>query len=285
MQINEIVRANTRCVAQAAKNLGITYKIIDDFGNVVELTINRRRYYFVNCRTPFNAESISSICQSKIYSYQLLKHELPMPLSKSYIDPKIVVNTESYVSYATHEDIVKDIRKSFNKKPVIVKMNAGAQGHNVFLCKTPEEIRSAMKKIFNKRSRKYGVSLLAQEYIAIQNEYRVIVFKGKVLMVAEKITSNKNKSLSPLHNDDARIEIVKDKEVLSAIKKIVTGSPRLKNRFAWNGLDVSRNKEGKYEIIELNAHPGFTMFVRDNGDAPLVKVFEKTLRHLQKKGE
>jgi glutathione synthase/RimK-type ligase-like ATP-grasp enzyme len=285
MHAEDIVRANTRCAAKAADAMHLPWRVIDDFGNIVEITINRKRYYFVHARTPFNTESISSICFNKYFTYQLLKHELPMPLTKSYVDPKAVGENARYRSFKTQDEIVKDIWKTFERKPVIVKMNTGAQGMNVFLCKTQAEVRKAVKAIFNKRHKKYDFSLLAQECLDIKREFRAIVFKGKVLMVYEKVTSKKTKNLSPLHNDDGKAVIVEDKEIIKKIKAIVTGSPRLKNRFAWNGLDIAYDGKDRWSVIELNAHPGFTYFVKDNSDEPLVKVYKKTLKYLTEKGK
>lgn len=277
--MDHIVKANTRCVAIACERLGVPCELIDEFGNLISVNIGDKRHFFGNTRTPLNSESISTICWHKNYAYNLLHDELPMPLTKSYIDPKAQDEKKKYVTFETYDEIVKDIRQNFDL-PVVVKMNAGAQGTNVFKCDSKRSIKSAVKCIFNQKKRHYDFGLLAQQYLEIEHEYRVILVQGRALLTYEKVAENKTINLSPLHNDNSFTKIIDDQALIDRIQAIVTASPTL-SAMPWIGLDVAHTKDNELYVLELNAHPGFAMFVRDHGDEPLIKVYEEVVQLLQ----
>lgn len=191
MEIKDIFRANTRCLAYACERMNVPYNIVDEFGNFIEIFVNGKRYYFISTRTPLNSESIAAICLNKVNTAKALHGDFPMPKTFGYYDPKGEGENANYVSFKTYDEIVDDIRQKFGKKTVVIKMNAGARGINVFKCDSKRAVRSAVKTIFNQKHRKYDFSLLAQEYIDIKNEYRVIIVNSKVHLVYEKITETK----------------------------------------------------------------------------------------------
>ena len=57
-------------------------------------------------------------------------------------------------------------------------------------------------------------------------------------------------------------------------------SPVLKS-FEWIGLDIAKDKNNEWWILELNTRPGFSYFIRDNGDEKIVEMYEKLLNRIK----
>ncbi len=272
-------RPYLQALVKACQKMNITFRKVDDFGNVLAIDIGGKEYYFSNTRTPLNNEAIASICLNKIYTYMLLKDELPMPKTIGYIDPKSDLDLKKYGQFNSIKEIAKNIEQEF-EFPVIIKMNSGAQGMHVYKNDSFRRIVRAIKSVFNKRQKNYDFSVIAQQFIEIENEYRAIVLDGEIILLYEKVSKNKNINLSPLHNADGKAVIIEDEEVKIKIQEIISKSPKLKD-MPWIGLDVAKDFQGNWWIIELNTHPGFSYFIRDNGDEPLVEMYEKVLNRLQ----
>ena len=120
--------------------------------------------------------------------------------------------------------------------------------------------------------------LLAQDYIDIKHEYRVIWYSGEVLLVYEKIATDKNKNLSPLHNDSGKALYVSDVDLIKRFQKHLNNS-ELENTFEFLGADVVLDQEDNLYVLELNTRPGFYYFIRDNGDEKIVEMYEKILKN------
>jgi hypothetical protein len=268
---------NTRCVRKACDALGIPYTTHDDYGNFVAVELDPVRY-FVNAATPFNNGAIDKICKDKEFTWKLLKDTIRMPRTKGYFDP--FPEDPLYTSYVTepsYEAIADAIVREFSL-PTIVKMNSGLKGKNVYLCESREEVLGAVSAIFNHRLPSSDYVALAQEYIPPQREYRAIVFRREVLLVYEKDVSGATfiGNLSPLHYENAHTVLIQDTKVIDRIAEAFADAyPVLDLEFG--GIDIIEDEQGTLHIIELNTHPAFNYFVKDNGDEPLVALYRKIL--------
>jgi glutathione synthase/RimK-type ligase-like ATP-grasp enzyme len=269
-------KPNMRSLVQACQNLNFDYAKIDQLGNLISVNIDGRYFYFTISKVPINNEPVAAICVNKSYTYWAMSGELPMPKTKDYLDPD---STDELVSnnaeFKNQKLIVADVIKNFDF-PLIIKMNSGSKGRHVYKCSNKRKVANAVKSVFNKKQKDYDTSLLAQRFIEIKNEYRVILMEGEIMLLYEKVSNEKNTNLSPLHNDDGRAELVLDENITKAIKDIVDKSPTLQN-FEWIGLDIARDNNGEWFVLELNTRPGFSYFIRDNGDELIVKMYEKLL--------
>ncbi|MBP6257268.1 hypothetical protein KA405_06350 [Patescibacteria group bacterium] len=63
------------------------------------------------------------------------------------------------------------------------------RGQHVYKCNSKDDIVSAIESIFT-QDNMYDYVILAQEYIEIQREYRVIVYNNKVQIVYYKNVEN-----------------------------------------------------------------------------------------------
>jgi glutathione synthase/RimK-type ligase-like ATP-grasp enzyme len=280
MLAKDIKKANTRCVVLACEQMNIPYKIIDTVGNVIEVTLGNKEYYFVYSRNPMTTITEGLICRNKGFTDSLFKEELKLPYTRTFFDPK----HENYVledGIKNYDDILKAILNEFDELPIIVKMSTGSQGRNVFKCNNKREIKRAIRIIFDQKQRHYSSTLLVQKYVDIEREFRVLVMNGEVKLVYEKASDNKDNNLSPLHNDGAKAVIIDDQEFLNKMQAIVDSSPKFKKNFTWNGLDIAQQPDGSYVILELNAHPLFEVLTRDNGDQIIIDLYKEVFEFLR----
>jgi glutathione synthase/RimK-type ligase-like ATP-grasp enzyme len=270
-----------KCLRAACERLGISYSIHDDHGNFLRIDSGVPKY-FVNYGTPFNDDAISKICKDKEFTYRLLKDAVRMPVTKAYFDPQFGRKEyEKYVREESVQIITDDILKSF-ALPMIVKMNAGTRGTNVFLCHDEAQVANAVREIYRKDSSDYDYMALAQDYVRIKKEYRVVVFKQEIVLVYEKDFSGARfvGNLSPLHQENAKAVLVTDDSLIRALSEFIQPIFGLLDvEFA--GLDILLDEDDQFVLLELNSKPGFSYFVRDNGEEPLVKMYERVLQGIQ----
>ncbi|MES2623338.1 MAG: YheC/YheD family protein [Patescibacteria group bacterium] len=266
---------NTRCVQMACMNLGIPYKSYDDNQNFIEIRIHNKPYFFVNFSTPFNGEGISFVCKDKYFTYKLLQHVIRMPRTLSFFDPEYPNDAyKQYVKEKDNPEIVDSIVENFSF-PIIVKMNQGSMGRNVFVCNTKSEILQAVETIYKKDSTLYDYIALAQEHISIQKEYRVIIFKREIMLIYEKDFSRAiiSDNISPLHQENSKAVLIEDIAIRTTLQNFI--EPIFDSfdiQFA--GLDIIVDNRGQLYLLEINSKPGFSYFVRDNGEQRLMHMYE-----------
>ncbi|MDB4991789.1 MAG: Glutathione synthase/RimK-type ligase, ATP-grasp superfamily [Parcubacteria group bacterium] len=273
-------RANTRCIRAACERLGLTYQIHDTYGNFLSVELEKP-YFFVNFSTPFNNGSVDRICQDKEFSWLLSHDIIRTPRTKGYFNPQPAdVAYSAYIDHLDCESITREIVQNFSL-PVIVKMNSGREGKNVFLCSGAEEIQSALEKIYDHNSSTYDYVAIAQEYILKEKEYRVIVFRGEVLLVYEKDCSAGTfvGNLSPLHYENAVARHIDEPQLILRMQEFI--APLIvKVDLEFAGLDVILDKENRLHLLEMNSRPGFSYFVRDNGEEKLIQMYERILKSM-----
>ena len=272
---------NVRALVAACDNLKIPYSFIDPNKNVVRID-GARPYFFVNWGTPFNDTGMISIARDKHFAYLVLKDHINMPVTRAYLDPFVSEQYQQYVKMSSIEEIVADIKKHFSV-PFVIKKNRGTLGRNVFLVEGEEQIAERVHTILDQDSRHYDYIVLAQERIDIKREWRAVMVGGNIELVYEKDTSKATfkGNLSPLHWENAKAVHVIDDVLIQRLQDFV--APIYKHLpLTWTGLDIAEDTNGELWFIEANTKPGFGNFVRDNGIEPLIPVYEKALRLLQR---
>src|SRR5690606_31402181 len=111
--------------------------------------------------------------------------------------------------------IIDEVKLNF-AFPLIIKMNSGSVGKNVYLCQNELDLKKAVEKIFNHFDKDHDYLLLAQEYVRIAKEYRVIVRKGRVALAYLKDNSSATFSgnLSPLHWENGTAVLIESQSLL-----------------------------------------------------------------------
>ena len=274
---------NISLLLQACENLNISYEIIHPAQNLIKIKLNRKPHYFCNHSTPLINQAVAHLIKDKEYTYHVLNKKVKLPRTVGFLSPFCDTQYKIYLKFPTIQDIVLEIKENF-KTPVIVKRNSGASGHNVFLCHHTNEIETALKDIFNINSNKYDYVALAQEFIYIKSEYRAVFLNKELVLLYEKdITDAKFiGNLSPLHWDGAKAKYINDPQILSEIANFA--KPVFEELdLDYAGLDIVLDRDNQYWLIEINSHPNYSIFTRDNGEEPVLKIFEKMLINLASK--
>ncbi|QSJ18504.1 alpha-L-glutamate ligase [Nostoc sp. UHCC 0702] len=274
------MNTNIRLLIAACEQLNMKFEILHANHNLMRVFINEKPYYFTNFCTPFLSQSISQIFKDKDYTYSLLKDKVSVPTTKAFLSPFC---DEKYKTYLVYQDIdsILEVIKQTLLMPIIVKRNSGSSGNNVFLCQTEEDIKLSLKQIFDVKSKDYDDVALAQEYIDIAHEYRAIIFKNELLLLYEKSKAEAKYvgNLSPLHWEGAKAIHITEKKLISAIKNFI--KPIYQDfSIDYGGFDIALDKNGKYWLIEINSHPNFDIFIRNNSEAIIVEMFKKMLQAL-----
>lgn len=271
---------NIRMLIQACKTSSITYEILHPNQNMVKVKFGDREYYFTNYSTPLTLQSVAEIFKDKQYFYQIFQDVVKMPRTISFISPYCDEKYLEYLEFPSIDKIIAEIEKKFDL-PVIIKRNRGSGGNNVFKCTNLLEIRNALDRIFNVNSKNYDYVALVQESIHIVREYRSVCLKQEQIVLYEKDISQAEftGNLSPLHWEGAIARSVTDLQTIQAIDRFIQPIFQ-KMAIAYVGLDIALDDRDQYWLIEANSHPNFDIFIRDNGENEIVKLFQKILEYL-----
>lgn len=268
-----------KAIIKACDKLNLEYNILHKSQNVLEIKTPKQNLLFTNGITPFNSESVANICRDKDFTYTLFHNDLHLPKTVSFFDPNGGEEYKSYIEFESNQIICEQITNQFSF-PVIVKRNSGSQGKNVFKCNSKKDILKALELIFDKQSNQYDYVALAQEFVNIKREFRVILFQSKIMLVYEKIINNAKfvGNLSPLHWEESKSEVITDKVLIKRIQESIKSMSKFPD-FQYIGLDIVIDYKDKFWIIELNSHPGYTKFLEDNDEKHLANMFEKILKN------
>lgn len=274
---------NVLLLLQACKNLNISYEIIHPAENLLKIKLNNKQHYFCNYSTPLINQAVAQIIKDKEYTYHILKQKVKLPRTVGFLSPFCELKYKMYLKFPSFQDIILEIKDKF-ETPVIVKRNSGAGGHNVFLCQNRDEIETALKEIFNINYKNYDYVAIAQEFIHIKSEYRAVFLNKELVLLYEKDISNAEfaGNLSPLHWNGAKAKYINEPQILLEIANFA--QPIFEELdLDYGGLDIVLDRDDQYWLIEVNSHPNYTIFTRDNGEEPVLKVFEKMLISLASK--
>lgn len=265
------------CLVTACEELGLSYRFLDENHNCVFVKKGGEELMFLNATTPFNSQALATLAEDKYFSYLACSPLLKMPKTDCYIDPLCTGEYRKYAKIKSLSKIALDIVSKYSL-PCIIKRNRGYKGNNVFLCANAKEVSVAIQTIFNQQSKEYDYGLLAQEYIPIREEFRVIVINNKIELVYVKDISGAtfNGNLSPLHWTGATSILVEDTEVIKECGAFL--APLFaKIHLPFAGLDIIRDKKGALVLIEMNTRPGFKYFIKDNGNHEVVRLYKTAL--------
>ncbi|WP_448269130.1 ATP-grasp domain-containing protein [Nostoc sp. DSM 114159] len=267
---------NISLLLKACDNLNISYEILHPSENLVKIKLNSKQHYFCNYSTPLLNQAVAHLLKDKEYTYHVLNKKVKLPRTVGFLSPFCDTKYKIYLKFPTIQDIVLEVKENF-EMPVIIKRNSGASGHNVFLCENINEIETALKEIFSINN-KYDYVALAQEFIQIKSEYRAVFLNKELVLLYEKDISDAKfvGNLSPLHWDGAKAKYINDPQILSEIANFAL--PVFEELdLNYGGFDIVLDRNNQYWLIEINSHPNFGIFTRDNGEEQVLKIFEKML--------
>jgi D-alanine-D-alanine ligase-like ATP-grasp enzyme len=275
-----MLTVSQKALVKACQKLKIPYDILHQDRFVVRVNF-AKPLFFRHHHKPFNTSDIAGICKDKDLSYVLLHKNINIPDWKAYLAPNCNEKYHELLDFKSNEAIQENILTEF-ALPVIVKMNKGTQGKNVFKCENSRQILDALNTIFDRQSNLYDYIALAQKFIQIQQEFRVLAWRGEVVLMYEK--NNKSAefagNLSPLHWKDAKAILIKDKNLIKEMQEFI--APIFKAipiQFA--GIDVALALNGDKYMLEINNAPGVAKFVEDNSIKPIEDMYIRILSELK----
>ena len=273
---------NLQCLQKACNNLKINYKIHHSSENIFELIINNKSYLFTNWSTPLNRHSNIQLNRDKDYFYTFFKDIIKMPETKSYFNPHSDPKYEKFLEQNSIAKIITDIESNFTY-PMIIKKNQGSWGTNVFKISERHKLEKALLDIYNRFSSSYDYIALAQQYLDIESEYRVVFFNGKLQFCYRKDIEEATYigNLSPFHHEGAKAVLLTDRELLDRIQNFC--SPIFeKLDISYCGIDILIDKQNIMWLLETNSSPGYDNIIRFGHESIVVELYETIIKYLHK---
>ena len=258
---------NLSVLVELCQEKNVPYTIVHESGNLVEVKSKKGEpYLFTIVATPFNCQSIETLCRDKEFFYDYYRETIQMPKTQGFVKPTDNEKWESYVKFPTIKAIIKEVEQNFSY-PFIAKMNRGLQGKCVFKVTNQKELRQALTQIYQK-----DYVALIQDYINIQAEYRLLYLQKKLMFAYKKNNENAvfTGNLSPLHWQGAFAEIVENKELLKQFDHFIQPMLNKKN-IPFCGLDIAIDQKENLWLIEGNCSPGFGYFLQNPKGIDLLK--------------
>ena len=256
-------------------DLKVVNKICDKNGNLIQIAHNNNCFYFANSQTPFNNQDVVAISRDKEFSFNVTNSVAHTPITKGYLNPDCNERYQEYVEFSSINLIIEDIKERF-KFPVILKPNKGARGVGVSICRNDQDLESALRNIFDQKSKDYDYVVLCQEFINIHKEFRVVCVNKRIELVYWKDNSEGifNGNLSPLHWENSKAVFIQDIELIRSLQLFVDPIFEVLNIF-WCGFDIAIDQNGQMWLIEINSNIGLNIFISQN-DSQVVYNLYKT---------
>jgi len=276
---------NLICLQKACEKLNINYKVHHSSENIFEVIINNKSYLFTNWSTPLNRHSNIQINRDKDYFHTFFDGVVNMPKTKSYFNPHSDPKYDKYLSQISIAEIITDIESNF-EYPMIIKKNRGSWGSNVFKVNKRHKLEKALLDIYNKFSSSYDYMALAQQYLDIETEYRVIFYNGQLQFCYKKDIEDATfiGNLSPFHHDGAKAVLITDKSILNRIQDFCAP---VFNKLEINycGIDILIDKQNEMWLLETNSSPGYDNIIRFGYESTVVDLYQTILKGLQEEVE
>lgn len=276
------MNTNIKFLLEACAALRVPYEICHPTENVIAVTDKETatRHVFVNWSTPLNPQSVVNLCKDKGYFYTFYKDVIQMPVTHAFLDPSLHEKYSNYIEQADVPGIVTAIDEAYDY-PIIIKKNRGSCGSNVFKVDDAHDAARLIARVFDKNTKAYDYVVLAQEYIDIDIEYRVVFLDGVCQFAYVKNTDDAvmTDNISPLHWSGSRALLVNEPDELKVLQDFCTPVFE-KMAIPYCGLDVARDKSGQHWLIEANSSPGFDFIARGDGGAAVLALYKNVLTRL-----
>jgi ribosomal protein S6--L-glutamate ligase len=213
-------------------------EMVDDLDAIIPRIGASNTFYGANVVRHFETMGVFTVASSegitnsrdKWTCFQILaKHQIPIPRTL-------------YASFFEFEEQLK----TFEGKPVIIKLLEGTHGEGVILSETPQNALATIEAL-----NAAGIKFILQEYIEEANgaDVRAIVVDG-VVVAAMKRKCKIGDFRSNLHRGGTS-EII---TLTSAEEKIAIKSAKAMN-LGFCGVDILQSKNGPL-VLEINSTPG-----------------------------
>lgn len=261
-----IMKKSFKLLRDTFQEEGLGFKIKHANNALAEVTYKGNVIVFTLSATPFNDHAMYIVCRDKEYFYNLYKDVVRMPATKGFLNPDCSEENKCYLEFSTVNAIVHYIEENF-KFPLILKRNRGSHGDCVFKLDSIDEVPEKLRLIYER-----DYVAIAQEFVDIKEEFRVIMFENNLMFAYKKNNENAvfDGNLSPLHQHGAFAELIEDEDLLNRFEKFGRQISD-KKALDYIGLDIVLDAEGEMHLIEANLAPGFSYLLENEKAEPLVK--------------
>ncbi len=213
-------------------------ELVNDLHAIIPRIGASNTYYGTNVVRHFEAMGIFTVVSSEGISNSRDKWNCFQILTKN----QIPVPRTLYASFFEFEEQLK----TFEGKPIIIKLLEGTHGEGVILSESPQNALATVETL-----NAAGVKFLLQEYIEEANgaDIRAIVVDG-VVVAAMKRKCKVGDFRSNLHRGGTS-EII---ELSSAEEKIAIKAAKAMG-LGFCGVDILQSKNGPL-VLEINSTPG-----------------------------
>lgn len=267
----QAMEKNIKCLITALEECGIRQQFIDRNSNFFRADINGWKYFQIN-KTPFNSEVEYHICRDKMHSYTLLSPVVRMPKTLSFIDFGIHDKYKKYLKTPTLEHAIEEVETAFTY-PVVIKMNGGALGDNVFKCNNRDEAEAAFQEIF-RDSKNYDYVALAQEYIPAVEEYRLVCAFGEPVLAYKR--GNAKGFNVKYWQQGEQAQLMTDAEKIAELHAFVKPTYQELD-IGYAGFDIILAEDGTYSLIEVNSSPKTDNIVDSDGERCIIDMYKRVI--------
>ncbi|AFL80979.1 alpha-L-glutamate ligase, RimK family [Aequorivita sublithincola DSM 14238] len=213
-------------------------ELVDDLHAIIPRIGASNTFYGTNVVRHFEAMGVFSVVSSDGISHSRDKWTCFQIMTKNQIPvPKTV-----FASFFEFEEQLK----TFNGKPIIIKLLEGTHGEGVILSESPQNALATIETL-----NAAGVKFILQEYIeeAHGTDIRAIVVDGVVVAAMRRICKDGD-FRSNLHRGGSseiiQLSSAEEKIAIKAAKAIGLG---------FCGVDILQSKNGPL-VLEINSTPG-----------------------------
>ena len=262
------------CLIKACRELGLAYEQLDREGNFLRVAVGERWEYFQLSKTPFNSEVMHGICRDKMHSHQLLSGRVRMPRTLPFLDVALEAKYRQYLEFDSLDAILTRIDSEL-AYPLVIKRNRGYLGINVHLCEDRSRAETALREIFDQRSKHYDYLALAQEFVPTREEFRLVCAFGTPVLTYQRgggLPFNARYWEVARQRASLVLDPALEQELMEFIRPVYATLP-----IGFVGFDIIRSADGKLYLLELNSSPRFDHIIEGSGRACVVEMYRKTL--------
>jgi glutathione synthase/RimK-type ligase-like ATP-grasp enzyme len=265
---------NIRCLIQACTQNDIAFRVLDDNGHVVQVDIGTGLIFRHNV-TPFNTESVAKICLDKSQTYALLHQHVHMPKTLSFLDINVQPEYQDYLQDTSLADIISRIEKTLSY-PVVIKMNRGSIGKQVYLCHDSTAIMTSLQTIFDKTVDPYDYLALAQERISLGQEFRAVFFRQQLLLCYERAANTTNFGARHWEQHSAYARKVTETNLLKEIAQCMQPVWETLG-INYVGVDLIKDNNDRWYLLEMNSGPTYDHYIQFYGQDDIVALYAHIL--------
>jgi glutathione synthase/RimK-type ligase-like ATP-grasp enzyme len=271
--------SRTAILKNICKKRNIRYSQSKELANLITIH-TKQDFIFYGRKSPFNTVSAQGVTKSKIATYSLLK------TTNLNIPKSAIVSKKNY----RNSEVVEKIKLLNSSFPIVIKPSNTDNSKHVYVCEDIQDTLSKMEIIFQDVDISIDL-IIAQEYINIVTEYRVVVFntnilnqvpcKYAVIVAYEKLKLDQRFSKTITDKNVVKSDIIRDKQLLDSFTMMVQQLADKIPGLNFAGIDFAIDADGKIWFIEVNGNPGFKHLREFHGDEAVTKLYTDILDHIQ----